>query len=308
MNGVFNALIPVLLVIAAGNIVARMGLITGDQWRGIEKIAYFLLFPALIIRTVVQTDFMAIPALGMSAALVLSIFAMSALALALQPLLKSRFAVDGPRFSSIFQGATRWNTFVALAIADELLGREGVALLAVAVVAMIPLLNIINVLVLARFASGSPPGAGRIALDLAKNPLIWSTALGLVLNVIGVPLPRFADSTLQILGNAALPIGIVCVGAGLNLAALRRPGPALATATVLKLALMPVFGFVFALLLGLDGPALSAVIIAMSVPSAGNSYLLARQMGGDAPLMAEILTMQTVLAAITMPLALLLTH
>ena len=72
----------------------------------------------------------------------------------------------------------------------------------VAVVAMIPLLNVINVLVLARFASGSPPGAGRIALDLAKNPLIWSTALGLVLNVAGVPLPRFADSTLQILGAA----------------------------------------------------------------------------------------------------------
>lgn len=306
MNGVFNALIPVLLVIAAGNIVARMGLITGDQWRGIEKIAYFLLFPALIIRTVAKTDFLAIPAFGMSAALILSILAMSALTLALQPLLKTRFGITGPRFSSIFQGATRWNTFVALAIADELLGREGVALLAVAVVAMIPLLNVINVLVLARFASGSPPGAGRIALDLLKNPLIWSTGVGLAFNLTGLPLPRFADATLQILGNAALPIGIVCVGAGLNLAALRRPGPALATATMLKLVVMPVFGIAFALLLGLDGAALSAVIIAMAVPSAGNAYLLARQMGGDAPLMAEILTLQTVLAAITMPLALLL--
>ena len=304
MNGVFNALIPVLLVIAAGNIVARMGLITGDQWRGIEKIAYFLLFPALIIRTVAKTDFLAIPAFGMSAALILSILAMSALTLALQPLLKTRFGITGPRFSSIFQGATRWNTFVALAIADELLGREGVALLAVAVVAMIPLLNVINVLVLARFASGSPPGAGRIALDLLKNPLIWSTGAGLAFNLTGLPLPRFADATLQILGNAALPIGIV--GAGLNLAALRRPGPALATATMLKLVVMPVFGVSFALLLGLDGAALSAVIIAMAVPSAGNAYLLARQMGGDAPLMAEILTLQTVLAAITMPLALLL--
>jgi hypothetical protein len=306
VNGAVNALIPVLLVIAAGNIVARMGLITGDQWRGIEKIAYFLLFPALIIRTVARTDFMSIPAFGMSAALVLAIFAMSALALALQPLLRARFGVEGPRFSSVFQGATRWNTFVALAIADELLGADGVALLAVAVVAMIPLLNIINVLVLSRFASGTAPGAARIALDLVRNPLIWSTALGLAINVAGLPLPRFAWSTLEILGSAALPIGIVCVGAGLNLGALRRPGPALTTATVLKLVVMPLFGFLFATLIGVHGPAFTAVMIAMAVPSAGNAYLLARQMGGDAPLMAEILTLQTLVAAVSMPLVLLL--
>lgn len=306
MNGILNALVPVLLVIAAGHVVARMGLITGDQWRGIEKIAYFLLFPAIIISTVARTDFMAIPAFEMSAALVLSIFAMTALALALQPLLKRSFGVDGPRFSSVFQGATRWNTFVALAIADELLGADGVALLAVAVVAMIPLLNIINVLVLSRFASGEAPGAAKIALDLIRNPLIWSTAVGLAINLTGLPLPRFAWSTLEILGSAALPIGIVCVGAGLNLGSLRRPGPALTSATLLKLAVMPLFGFLFATLIGVHGPAFTAVMIAMSVPSAGNAYLLARQMGGDAPLMAEILTLQTLVAAVSMPLVLLI--
>ncbi|MCA1300400.1 AEC family transporter [Stappia indica] len=306
MSGVLNALIPVLLVIAAGHVVARMGLITGDQWRGIEKITYFLLFPAIIISNVARTDFMALPAFGMSATLVLSILAMAALGLALQPLLRRAFAIDGPRFTSIFQGAIRWNTFVALAIADELLGADGVALLAVAIVAMVPLLNVICVLVLSRFASGSAPGARKLILDLLKNPFIWSTGLGLLLNISGLPLPGFAWSTLTILGSAALPIGIVCVGAGLDLNALRRPGPALTTATLLKLLVMPAFGLLFASLIGLEGPARIAVLIALSVPSAGGSFLLARQMGGDAKLMAEILTLQTLAAALTMPLVLLL--
>ena len=305
MSVVVNALLPVLLVIATGHLVARMGIITGEQWRGIERIAYFVLFPAIIIATVAQTDFMALPAFEMSATLVASVVAMAAIALALQPLLRRVFAIDGPRFTSVFQGATRWNTFVALAIADELLGADGVALLAVASVAMVPLLNVICVLVLSHFTSGPAPGIRKILLDLIRNPFIWSTATGLLLNVTGLPLPRFAWSTLEILGSAALPIGIVCVGAGLDLNALRRPGPALTSALLLKLALMPVLGFGFASLMGVEGPAFTAVMIAMSVPSAGGSYLLARQMGGDAKLMAEILTLQTLAAAVTMPIALL---
>ena len=172
-------------------------------------------------------------------------------------------------------------------------------------VAMVPLLNVICVLVLSHFTSGPAPGIRKILLDLIRNPFIWSTATGLLLNVTGLPLPRFAWSTLEILGSAALPIGIVCVGAGLDLNALRRPGPALTSALLLKLALMPVLGFGFASLMGVEGPAFTAVMIAMSVPSAGGSYLLARQMGGDAKLMAEILTLQTLAAAVTMPIALL---
>jgi predicted permease len=306
LSAILDALLPVLLVIAAGHVFARTGLITGEQWRGIERIAYFMLFPAIIFATVSRTDFMALPAFGMSATLVLSVVSMTALALLLQPVLKTAFGISPPRFTSIFQGAVRWNTFVAMAIAEKLLGPNGLALLAVAIVAMIPLINVICVLVLSRFASGNNPSARKILLDLARNPFILSTSAGLLVNVTGVPIPGVAVSTLEMLGSAALPIGIVCVGAGLDLRALRRPGPALTCALVLKLAIMPIFGFGFATLMGLTGPALAAVMIAMSVPTAGASYLLARQMGGDAPLMAEILTLQTLAAALTMPLVFLL--
>lgn len=299
-----EALLPVLLVIATGHLVARLGLVTGDQWRGFEKIAYFVLFPCIIIRNLALVDFRELPFLSLGATLVGAILVMSALLLAIRPLLERWFAISSPRFTSIYQGAVRWNTFVGLAMADRLWGAEGVALIAVAIVAMIPLLNVLSVLVMIRYAHGTTPGIARILLDLIKNPYIWSTAVGLAINLTGLMPPDAIMVSMEMMGRAALAAGLLVVGASLDIGSLRRPGPALATSTVLRLVGMPLLAAGFAALLGLAGTAHGVAILATAVPAATGSYLLARQMGGDAKLMAEILTLQTVVAILTLPLAL----
>ncbi|MTH97696.1 AEC family transporter [Roseibium sp. RKSG952] len=301
-----NAILPVILVIAAGHVVARSGLISGDQWRGIERLAYYLLFPAVLFEKIAYIDFSALPALPIGATLLASIVTLSALVLGLRPIFERVWSINGPRFTSIFQGSLRWNAFVALAIADSLIGDEGVALIALAMVVMIPVLNILSVLVLSRYANAEPPTLQRILKDLATNPFILSILAGLFANMLGIEFPGFVDDALFILASAALPVGILCVGAGLDLAALRRPGPALTSGTFIRLTLMPVIGAGFALLFGVTGAALTAIIIALSVPSASNSYLMAKLMGGDAKLMAEILTLQTLAATVTIPLAIYL--
>ncbi len=299
-----DALIPVLLVIATGHFVARMGFVDGDQWRGFEKLAYYVLFPCIIIRNIALVDFGALPYLSLGATLIFSILTMAAIALALRPVLQRVFDVTPKRFTSIFQGAVRWNTFVALAMADRLWGVEGVALIAVAIVAMIPLLNVLSVLVLARYAEGTAPTASKMLQDLARNPFILSTAIGLAFNITGVMPPIQVMTALEMMGRAALSAGLLVVGASLDLGALRRPGPALATSTLLKLLCMPLLTAGFAWLLGLTGTAQGIAILVTAVPSATGAYLLARQMGGDAKLMAEILTFQTILAVVTLPIAL----
>jgi len=299
-----NALLPVILVITIGYLVSQTGIISGDQWRGIERLAYYVLFPAILIEKIAAVDFAALPTLPMGATLLSSILLMTVLVLLFRPVLENVWSINGPRFTSIFQGSVRWNSFIALALADNLLGTQGLALIAIAIVAIIPVLNVISVLVLTRYAGGAAPSATKILQDLLRNPFILSTMTGLALNVTGVPLPGFVWSTLDILGSAALSVGIVCVGASLDLSSLRRPGPALTTGTLARLVLMPLVASGFATLYGLTGPALTATIIAASVPAASGAYLLAKQMGGDAKLMGEILTLQTLVAVITIPLAL----
>lgn len=298
-----NALLPVILVIASGYVVARTGLISGDQWRGTERLAYFVLFPAVLFEKISNIDFANLPALSMGAALLASILTLSTIVLALRPVFAKVWEINGPRFTSIFQGSLRWNGFIALAIADSLIGAEGVALIAVAMVVMIPVLNTMSVLVLSRYANAEPPTLKKILRDLATNPFILSISAGLAANLTGLPLPEVVSETLLILGSAALPVGIICVGAGLDLAALRRPGPALTSGTFIRLLFMPPIAAGFAALFGVTGPALTAIVIATSVPAASNAYLMARLMGGDAKLMAEILTLQTLAAIVTIPVA-----
>ena len=122
------------------------------QWHGLERLTYYVLFPALLIQTLVKADLTKVPVAGVGGALLLSALAMSLLCLALRPLL-AKFAVDGPAFTSIFQGATRWQTYVALAVSGNLYGDVGLALASVAMVAIIPLVNVLSVSVLAHYAS-----------------------------------------------------------------------------------------------------------------------------------------------------------
>jgi len=297
----FNALVPVILVIASGHLLARTKLIGPDDWRGIERLAYYLLFPAVLFQIIATLDFSTLPTVALSATLVAAILTLSGLVLALRPVLQKIWGIPGYRFTSIFQGTVRWNAFVALAIADSLLGEKGVAIIAVAMAVMIPLLNVLSILVLSRYANAAPPTLAKTLKDLAVNPFILSIGAGLVVNVLGLPIPGLLDDALTIIGSAALPVGIMCVGAGLDLASLRRPGPALTSGTFIRLLLMPPVGAAYAALFGVTGPALTAVIISLAVPAASNSYLMAKLMGGDAKLMAEILTLQTLCALVTIP-------
>jgi malonate transporter and related proteins len=303
MAAVFASLLPVFMLIVAGAVLRRTLARDDAHWIGIEKIVYYVLFPALLVDTVASADLGSVPLVGIGSALAGAVLIMSALCLALRPLLTLRWHVDGPAFTSFFQGATRWQTFVALAVAGNLFGDRGLALAAVAVVAMIPLLNVINVWVLAHFAAPQRPDWRYVLTAIAQNPLIWGCVIGGVLNVAAVPLPDPISVFIDLLGRSSLPLGLLAVGSGLQPGELLRPRAVTMLATTLKLAVMPAIAVGLGTALGLRGASLAVIACCTSVPSASNAYVLARQMGGDAPLMAEILTLETLVAIVTMPVA-----
>jgi malonate transporter and related proteins len=301
MSAVFAALLPVFLLIALGYLLRRYLLTEEAHWIGLERLVYFVLFPALLVLTLARANLNAVPIGGTGGALMLAVLTMGALCLLVRPVLGARLGVDGPAFTSIFQGATRWQTFVALAVAGNLYGDIGIALASVAMVAMIPLLNVMSVTVLARYARPQRLSFPKLLLTVARNPFIWACVVGLGLNVLQVPLHRTLVDFTDALGRSALAIGLLVVGAGLQLQQLAKPtAPALLT-VALKLVVMPAIAVGFALLFQLTGPSLAVVGCCASVPAASNAYVLAREMGGDAPLLAQVLTLQTLAALVTMP-------
>jgi predicted permease len=231
---------------------------------------------------------------------------MSAICLTIRPLLAAFLGTDGAAFTSVFQGATRWQTSVALAVAATLFGDAGLALGAVGVVAMTPLLNVMNVWVLARYATPDAPGWRRVALAIAKNPFILGCAVGLLINVTRIPIPQPAYDAATALGRVGLFLGVLTVGAGLRLGALAPLRTVTWVTAALKLVVMPATAIGLGAALGMRGTNLAVIACCASVPSTSSAYVLARQMGGDAPLMAEIITVQTLLAVVTMPIAITL--
>lgn len=302
MSAVFAALLPVFLLIALGYLLRQHLLKEEAHWIGLERLVYFVLFPALLVLTLARANLSAVPVGGTGGALMLAVLAMGALCLMLRRPLATHLSVDGPAFTSMFQAATRWQTFVALAVAGNLYGDVGIALASVAMVAMIPLLNVMSVSVLARYARPQRLSWPALMLTVARNPFIWACAVGLGLNLLRVPLhPVFVDFA-DALGRSALAIGLLVVGAGLQLRQLVKPSAPAILTVIAKLVLMPAMAVGFALLFQLSGPSLVVVGCCASVPAASNAYVLAREMGGDAPLLAQILTLQTIAALVTMPL------
>ena len=302
---VIAALLPVFLLIVLGFILKRTLMRLETQWHGLERLTYYVLFPMLLIQTLVKADLTKVPVAGVGGALLLAALMMSLLCLAIRPLL-ARLDIDGPAFTSIFQGATRWQTYVALAVSSNLFGDTGLALASVAMVAIIPLVNVFSVSVLAHYASPEKQSARAIAMTVVRNPLIWACAIGLAVNVLHVPLPKIWHEVADALGRSSLAIGLLVTGAGLHLEGLFRPSLGAAVGVFLKLILMPVLGIALGLWFGLTGSNLVIVAACSAVPASSSAYVLARQMGGDAPLLAQIITLQTILAAITMPIAIAL--
>jgi hypothetical protein len=294
----------VFIVIVVGALLRATGVIVREDWRGFERITYFVLFPTMLMVTMATADLASTPFLAVGATLVLSLLTVAGTILLLRTWLEKWINLDGPSFSSVFQGSIRWNSFVAFAMASSLYGKEGAALCAVAIAAMIPLLNVLAVSVIARYAASKRPTDSEFIRTLLKNPFIWSCLLGLTLRPFIHFIPNFVVIPASMIGQISLVAGLLAAGGGLELHSIRRPGFAHLLPSVAKLIAMPLIASVFASFFGISGTPLAVTLLCMAVPTASASYILARQLGGNAVLMAEILTLQTLAGMVTIPVIL----
>jgi malonate transporter len=190
-----ESLFPIVALIALGAGLRLYGLIQGEMWDGIEQIVYYVCFPCLIVVTLSTADFTGVPVGRMSAALFAAICTMAAVLLLTRKPIQSLLDINEPGFTSVFQGAMRWNAYVALALAGTLYGPLGISLTAIGIAAMIPALHAITVVVLLVYGEDPNPdpnsGPGpvrRILSGLFKNPFIWACVIGVAVQASGIVL------------------------------------------------------------------------------------------------------------------------
>lgn len=296
-TSILLALIPVFAVILAGYGLSSFGFPGDTFWTQAERLTYYVLFPSLLFQRTATAPLDSHGYLFMAAALCAAVLVMTGLLFLVLPW----WRLGNQTFTSFFQGSIRFNTYVGLAAAFALFGNEGLTVASVTISVLIPVLNVICVSVLVVFCRSEKSGLSTLASEIVRNPLVLACVSGSLLNVTGFGLHQSINDILLIFSRAALPIGLLCVGAGLDSSAVRKSGIVVAAACVLKLLVFPAVMWTACRTLGLDTMTTSIAVLFSALPGSPAAYILSKQLGGDSLLMASIITVQTPLSMLTLP-------
>lgn len=289
-------LVPDFALIALGFVICRYTALDRPVWDGVERLVYYLLFPTLLFGSIVRAPIHpgAMLDFGGAGLAVVAIGVMLAYALRRLP------GVDPLLHASGAQIAFRFNSYVALAMAERLAGTEGLAWIALLMSLCIPVCNVAAVWPLARH------GGQGLARELARNPLIIATVSGLLVNLAGLKLPELATVTLTRMGTAALPLGLMAVGAGLRFGALRASPMLAGTLLAIRHMVLPLSAIALVIAWKLPTAQQAVIVAFAAMPTSSASYVLATRMGGHGSFVAGLVTASTIVASAGLPLSLAL--
>ncbi|NJP04984.1 MAG: AEC family transporter [Chloroflexaceae bacterium] len=298
MNTFLTAIIPVFVVIAIG-FGLRFYHFPGDAfWNLAARLTYVVFFPSLLINRLAHAELGNIDVFTLALALTTPIMIVTVVLISI----KSYIPLTNPAYTSLYQGSIRFNTYIGLACVAAVAPNKGVALAAIALAILIPFINVLSISFLTFYLADQGVSIKRIIRSIVRNPLIIACMIGIGLNLTGIGLPFITGDILTILSDAALPIGLLTVGAGLDLQSVKTSTMPVVLATAIKLLVMPLLAIAMCSLLQLSGLVATVVILFCALPGAPSAYILAQELGGDTTLMASIVTVQTALALLTMPL------
>ena len=285
-------LLPDFSLILLGILIRRWMTFGENFWAGLEKLVYFILFPALLINSLVKAKLDLLSAFPLLATAFVAIVA--GMLLGLLPRMFSK--VPALTFASMYQCAFRYNSYIGLAVVSMLFGQSGVATLGIIIGTAVPLVNVVAIGMLARH--------GQLGLwrEVLRNPLIWATIIGLTLNLVGHVPPAPVLAFLGRLAEASIALGLLAVGAALQMGGAAGVKGLAAWLIVVKLLLLPLVAVFVGPLLGLSGLYYQVAVLFAALPTASSAYILAVRMGGDGKSVAWLISASTLASMLTLTL------
>ena len=291
-----NAVLPMCLVMALGYGTRRLGWIRREEISAINKIAFRIFLPCLLYYNVYCSDLSgSFDPLLMAYAVggVLLTFGLSLGYTLLTEKLPERRGV-------MIQGMFRSNyVIMGIPVATALLGADQLGTVSILIAVVVPLFNMLSVIVLEVFR-GQKPKPLRILGQIAKNPLVIGSVLGILTLAAGIRLPHILEQTIQNISAIASPLQLFLLGAFFQFSGLKTYRRELVTVSAAKLIVAPGLFLGLGALLGFRGVAFVSLIGVFASPTAVNSFTMAQQMGGDAELAGDIVVTTSAVSIPTM--------
>ncbi len=292
---IINTLVPIFLLILLGYFFKTIKFPDESFWKHLDRFNYFVLFPALLTYKLSTADIRNITSFDF---IVVTFIAITLISMILI-VVNKQFKFENSAFTSIYQGAIRFNTYVFLALIDALLSTEGFVLAMLLITFIIPVVNIFCISIFSAYVPKNKITVISFVKSILKNPLILSCIFGGTFNLLGFTFPDFIKNTLSIMSSAALPLGLLSVGVGLHLSEIKDTKMAMIVSSVAKLLILPLIMFIVGGVFGLESDKMILLILFASMPTASSAYVLARELGGDLKLMSSIISIQTILSIFT---------
>jgi malonate transporter and related proteins len=284
-------LLPDFLLIVCGFFLCRYSALDRPVWQTVERLVYFLLFPVFLFSAIASSPLHPLQTLSLTLAGLGTVLC----GVALSYLLSCWPGIHRLRHASGAQTAFRFNSYIGLAVADRLGGSGSVAWMALLIAVCVPVCNVAAVLPLAR------QGGQSVWREILRNPMILSTVAGLLFNLAGLSLPQVVNSTLQRVAGAALPLGLLAVGASLQLGGLMSSPRMAFSFLSIRHAVLPLIALGLTTWLKLPLGQQTVVVLFAALPTASGAYVLAARMGGDGPFVSGLVTVSTLLGMASIP-------
>ncbi|MDO4458811.1 MAG: AEC family transporter [Clostridia bacterium] len=302
-----NATIPVFLVILLGWFLQKVGVINESFCKTANNYVFKCALPISLFNSISTMDLYTDFKLSFALFCAISTVIFFGVAWALTWILMKNKAYVG----AFAQGCTRSSAAIlGVAFAMSIYGNVG--MVPMMIVAAVPLFNIISVLILQfsphvdengnllpKSAESGSAVIKKAVIGVITNPIILGIAAGLPFAFFRITLPEMLTKTLDTVGGSASPIALVVIGASFSGGeAIKRMKPAL-LASFIKLMVLPAIFVPIAAFMGFTGSEMVAILILVGSPTTVTSYVMIRNMKGDAPLASNIVVISTLLSSVS---------
>ncbi|MCU0586552.1 MAG: AEC family transporter [Syntrophobacteraceae bacterium] len=292
-----NTIIPVFSIILLGYIFKRKGLILPPYSRTANQIVFYVAMPAMLFNALAKAPFREFFHLGAGLCLLTTLGLVGGMAL----LVAILFHVDRSSRGTFIQTSFHGNLgYMAYAIAFYALGTSDFARTAILSSFLIIGQNMLGILSLSAFRARSPgarPSLMEIARGTLQNPVIVAVTAGSIVSALAIPVPSTIKQGLDILAGMALPTALLLIGASLSFKSLHTMARELAGIGILKLACMPLIGYLLMKWASVPDSLILPGAILLASPPATVTYVMAAELGGDTELAASSISVLTLLSA-----------
>lgn len=296
-----NVTLPIFLVMVLGWFLKQKGMLSEEFVNVANKFNFSVTLPFMVFRDIAAVDIRAVFDLKY----VLFCAISSSICFWVIWAMAKIFIKDKSIIGAFVQASFRSSAAVmGLAFISNLYGPSAMGPLMI--IGAVPLYNIYSVIVLTFEAEEEQDGGrdtGKIreaCINIVKNPIIISIALGLAASLLKLDFPVLVDKTVDNVAKMATPLALVTLGAGFEgRKALAKIRPTLAAAFIKLVAQAAVF-IPIAIWLGFTGEKLIGIMVMLAAPATPSCYIMAKNMKNDGVLTASIVVCTTLLAAFTL--------